>query len=116
MDGRGYVLPRDAQVKKLLLIAFMAVTTQCENWGGINSGYSPFDGYRHPRCIENNHIFETKKELASFLKQQDNRSFPRHRAYEIKPMEYELEVVTEQQRRTQEIIEEVETKREIEFK
>lgn len=102
-------------VNKLILIAFMAVSTQCENWGGVYN-VAPWGDYRHPRCIEVNTMFETKEELIAFLKNQDPRSYPHAKAYEVKQLLYDLEVKTKDQTRMQEIIETVETKREIKFK
>ena len=102
----------------LYLIAFLAVVTQCENWGMISGPVGDPWGrdYTHPRCIEENHYFETKKELVDFLKGQDDRMHPHHRAYEVKPIEYELSVGREWGTVTIEEPREIETKREIKFK
>lgn len=103
---------------RLYLFAFMAVTNQCEELAGnwLYSAPTMWGNYTHPRCIEKNHIFETREELAAFLKQQDHRITPYAEAYEIKHLSYDLKVETEDRKRTQEIIESVETKREIIFK
>lgn len=106
---------REGLINAVFLFAFLAVSTECENWGDVYS-LSPLNEYRHPRCIEQNHFFETKEKLVEYLKSQDPRSFPHDRAFEIKPLEYDLEVETKEQERIEKVRETIETKREIKFK
>lgn len=97
------------------IFLFMAVTTRCENWDGIEYTYASIS-YHHPRCVEETKIFETKEKLVDFLKQQDNLTSPHAKAYEVNPLPYDLVVETEKEKRTVEMYIDVETKREIIFK
>lgn len=106
------MIASERSVKILLIVTFMMVSTQCENWGDSNA----YIAIALPRCTDKIDLFESKEDLVSALKKQDPLSFRRHKAYEVKALEYELKVDKKQQKRTQEIIEEVETKREIIFK
>lgn len=60
--------------------------------------------------------YQTKDDLIAALKTQQSNSYPHVKAYKVEPLEYELEVKTENRKRIQEVIDTVEIKREIKFK
>lgn len=105
-------------MKPLLLIAFMAVATRCIQKGDVEMSlqHGPIFAPTIPECFDEVYLFTTKNELVEFLKQQDPKVLPNHRAYEVKPLEYTVEVELEKRKHTEEVEDIVEVKREVKFK